>query len=145
MRGARNIGLAARELGVVDFAAPDELVLQFPGQRGFRILLHIARQDGVATSADGDIERRPRPPRIGEAGGKPDVLDETLRVVDGLHLPRLFAAPPLVAVFFNLVWNVLRFSFHLLPGAFRTKQVQVNSLAHRLVPASLGCRWSHES
>ena len=67
MRGARNIGLAARELGVIHLAAPDDLVLQFPGQRGLGIFLHIARQHGIAPPAHRDVERRPRPPRIGEA------------------------------------------------------------------------------
>ena len=106
-------GFAARELGVVDLAAPDELVLQLPGQRGFRIFLHVARQYGIAAPADGHVERRPGPPRISESGGKAGVLDETLRVVDGLDLPRRFAAPALVAVLFNFVWNLELVRSHL--------------------------------
>ncbi len=48
--------LPARQLRVVDLAAPHELVLQQPGLRRLRILLHVARHHRVAAAADGDVE-----------------------------------------------------------------------------------------
>src|SRR3970282_450454 len=45
-------------------------------------------------------------PRIGEAGGKADLLDEALRLERGFDLPRGFAAPALIAVVVDLRWNL---------------------------------------
>jgi len=98
--------VSARELGVVDPAAADDLILQHPGQRGLGVLLHVPRHHGVAAPADRDVERRPRPPGIGQAGGKADLLDEALRRARRLDLPRSFAAPMLVAVLFDLGRNL---------------------------------------
>ena len=91
-------GLPARELGVIDVAAPDDLVLQRPRQRCLFVFLHVARHDGVAPPADRDIQGRPRPAAVGQAGGKASLLDEALRLERRLHLPHAFAPPAPVAV-----------------------------------------------
>src|SRR5262249_14879477 len=64
----------------------------------------------VAAAADGDVERRPRPARIGQACGEAHLLDEALGVERGLDLPRAFAPPPLVA-------EVLELRRDLRPGS----------------------------
>ena len=106
MRGAMNIALPRASLRVVDLAAPTDLVLQHPGERRLGVLLHVARHHGVAPAADGDVERRAGPARVGEARGEADLLDEALGVVGRLDLTRAFAAPALVAVLLDLRRNV---------------------------------------
>ncbi len=96
---------AAGELRVIDLAASDELVLQPPRERGLGILLNMPRHDGVAAAADRDVERRARPPAVGQAGGEADLFDEALRVEGGLDLPRGFPAPAFVAVLFDVGGN----------------------------------------
>jgi hypothetical protein len=51
------------------------------------------------------VERRPRPARVGQAGGEADPFDEALRVEGRFDLPGPFAAPPFIAVVFNLRRN----------------------------------------
>ena len=69
-----------------------------PGQRRLGVLLHVARHHRVAPAAHGHVERRPRPPRIGQAGGEADLLDEALGLERGLDLARAFTPPAPVAV-----------------------------------------------
>src|SRR5215510_654865 len=73
-------GFAARQLAVIDLAAPDNLVLQYPRVRTFRVFLNVVRHHGVAAPADGDVKRRPGLARIGHAGGETDAFDERLRL-----------------------------------------------------------------
>ncbi len=47
---------SARELSVIDAAAPHELVLQDPGERRFRIFLDVTRHDRITASADRHVE-----------------------------------------------------------------------------------------
>src|SRR6266508_2027276 len=48
-------GYAARQLAVIRLAAPDNLVLQYPRVRTFRVFLNVVRHHGVAPPADGDV------------------------------------------------------------------------------------------
>jgi len=61
----------------------------------------VARQHGIAASADGDVQRGTRPARVGEAGSEPDLLDEALRLIGGLDASRFVAAPATVAMLFE--------------------------------------------
>ncbi|OLC49614.1 MAG: hypothetical protein AUH43_07385 [Acidobacteria bacterium 13_1_40CM_65_14] len=99
-------GFAAGEFGIVDPAAPHELVLQPPRERGLGVFLYVAWHHGVAAPTDCHVERRAWSPGIGQAGGEADLLDEAFRVEGGLDLPRPFAAPAFIAVLFNLRWNL---------------------------------------
>jgi hypothetical protein len=99
---------ASRELGIVDPAAADDLVLQRPGEGRFGVLLHVTRQHRVAAAADRHVERRPRPAAVGHAGGKTDLLNETLGVERAGDRPRFVAPPALVAVLFDFLWNLRR-------------------------------------
>src|SRR5688500_6477590 len=95
--------LAAREPGVIHLAAPQQVVLQLPGKRDLGVSLDVARLDRVAPPADSHVERRPRPPRIGQARGETDLLDEAFRVEGGLNLPLPFATPAPVAILLDIL------------------------------------------
>jgi hypothetical protein len=101
--GCKEHRPAARKLGVIHLAAPHDLVLQFPRQRGFRVFLDIARQHGIAASADGDVERGSGPSRIGERGRKAHLFHELLGSQGARHLAGAFAAPAVVTKLFDLV------------------------------------------
>jgi hypothetical protein len=73
-----------------------------PGVRGLRIFLNVPRHDRVTPAADRNEERRSRPPCVGHARGKADLLDESLGIERCLDLPRSFPVPPLVARFLGL-------------------------------------------
>jgi len=93
---------AARELRVVDLAAPDELIFERPGERHFRILLHVSWQHRVATAADGHVQRGTWTPGVGQGSSEANSLDEPFGFEDGRHRARRVSTPPLVAIFFNL-------------------------------------------
>ena len=85
-------------------------------QRRLLVLLHVARHHRVAAPAHRDVERRPRPAGIGQAGGEAGLLDEALGVERGLDLPHAFAAPVRIAVVFDFrgnLWRPARHGFNL--------------------------------
>ena len=89
-----------------DLAEMMDLWSAFDIADGYAVLRYVARflqwEHGIAASADGDIKRRPRPPRIGEACGESNVFDEALCLNDTRHAARPLAPPMLVAVVFDL-------------------------------------------
>jgi hypothetical protein len=62
----------------------------------------VARHHGIAASADGDVERRPRPAAVGEAGGEPDAFDEALGIEGAFDLMGALAPPVPIAMIFDL-------------------------------------------
>ena len=62
----------------------------------------IAITPGIATAADGHVQRRSRAAGIGEAGSKPDALDETLGGEHGVDRTGRVAIPGVIAMVFDL-------------------------------------------
>src|SRR5262249_15190009 len=71
--------------------------------RGLRILLNVARQNGVAASTHGNVERWTWPPRVGQTIGEPDPFDEPFGLHRGLDAAGSFALPSRVAIFLNFL------------------------------------------
>jgi hypothetical protein len=92
----------AHELRIVDVAAPEELVLQRPAERRFRILLHVAGHHRVAPAAHRDVQGWTRSPGVGQAGGESDLVDESLGLDRRRDLLRRLTPPARVAVVLDL-------------------------------------------
>src|ERR1051326_6910541 len=54
IRGARNVALP-RQLAVIDFASPENFVLEQPCVGTLRVLLYVPRHARVPPAADGNI------------------------------------------------------------------------------------------
>jgi hypothetical protein len=114
-----------RQSGAIGSSLQAEVLITAPDEDYAALAEH-----GIPPAADGDVERRSRTARVGEAGRKADLVDKVLRVLDGLYSPRLFTAPPLVPVLFDVVW---KFYSCLLVVSTLPEQIQVDRLAHRFV------------
>src|SRR5690606_16054289 len=88
----------ARELAVIDLASLEESILKLPRQGRPGIGLDVARHHDIPAAADGDVQRRTRPARIGQARHEPGLFDETLGVVDARHGARHVAPPRQIAM-----------------------------------------------
>ena len=97
-----NVALPRRKFRVVNLAASNDLVFEVPGQRRLGILLNVARHDGVAPPADGDVQRWAGPAGIGQARGESDLFDKTFGVEGGRDLARRFTPPSRVAIFLDV-------------------------------------------
>ena len=71
--------------------------------RALLVFLDVPRHDGIAPSADGDVELRTGPTRVCHAGREPDLFNKALRLLCRIHRHRFRPQPTCVAVVFNLI------------------------------------------
>src|SRR5437870_3783921 len=104
----------AREFRVVNAAAAHDFVLKVPGEARLFILLDIARETHIATTAYRDVQRWTCATGIGQRICKAHVFDETFGVNRAFNAEVFVAPPHAVAMEFDLFWE--RRSSHWLKG-----------------------------
>src|SRR5712691_7669451 len=104
----------AREFRVVNAAAAHDFILEVPGEARLFVLLDIARQTNIAATADRDVQRWARATGICQRICKAHVFDETFGVNSAFNAEVFVAAPPAVAMEFDLFGE--RRSSHWVTG-----------------------------
>src|SRR5437660_7901962 len=113
----------AREFRVVDAAAAHDFVLEVPGETRLFVLLDVAGQTNIATTAYRDVQRRTCATGICQRICKAHVFDETFGVNSAFNAEVLVAAPHAVAMEFDLFGE--RRSGHWVKGGVRKRELLV--------------------
>jgi hypothetical protein len=103
-----------REFRVVNATAAHDFVLEVPGETRLFILLDIARQTNIAAAAYRDVQRWTGATGICQRICKAHVFDETFRINSAFNAKIFVAAPPAVAMEFDLFGE--RRSSHWVKG-----------------------------
>src|SRR5687767_12452041 len=90
------------QLAVIDPAAFDDLVLQYPRRTCLGIFLNTTRHVRVTSAAYRDVDRWQILSRVGQPETEPQVFDHRLGLLRCFDLERIFTPPPVVAVLFDL-------------------------------------------
>src|SRR3989442_8677372 len=110
----------AREFRVVNAAAPHDFVLEVPGEARLFILLNMARQTNIATTAHRDVQRWTGATGICQRICKAHIFDETFGVNSAFNAEVFVAAPHAVAMEFDLFGE--RRSSHWVNGGGVSKR-----------------------
>src|SRR5207245_2555450 len=92
----------AREFRVVNATAAHDFVLEVPGEARLFVLLDIARETHIPSTAYRDVQRWTGATGICQRIGKAHVFDETFGVNRAFNAELFVAAPHAVAMFFDL-------------------------------------------
>src|SRR5260370_20084867 len=104
-----------REFRVVNATAAHDFVLEVPGEARLFVLLDIAGQTNIATTAYRDVQRWTGATSICQRICKAHVFDETFSVNSAFNAEVFVAAPHAVAMEFDLFRE--RRNCHLVRGA----------------------------
>src|SRR6058998_442207 len=91
-----------REFRVVNAAAAHDFVLEVPSEARLFVLLDIARETNIAAAAHRDVQRWTCATGICQRICKAHVFDETFGVKSAFNAEVFVAAPPAVAMDFDL-------------------------------------------
>src|SRR4030081_87108 len=109
-----------REFRVVNATAPHDFVLEVPGEPRLFILLNIAGQTKIAAAAHRDVQRWTGATSICQRICKAHGFDETFGVNSAFNAEVFVAAPPAVAMEFDLFGE--RRSSHWVKGGGVSKR-----------------------
>src|SRR3989442_5732917 len=92
----------ALEFRVVNATAAHDFVLEVPGEARLFVLLDVAGQTNIATTAHRDVQRRTGATGICQRICKAHIFDETFGVNSAFNAEVFVAAPHAVAMEFDL-------------------------------------------